>query len=276
MVDLDVLLLRAKQLHPLPASAVRLAGLVNSPHADLGDICEVIAYDPALTASLLRAANSAEAGSASTVSEVQEAVFRLGAARILALVTSAGARRLLKQDSPAYGLREGDLWKHSVAAAAAAEVVAEHASVPLPPETFTASLLHDIGKLIMGRYMTPNHLELIRRAGTEEGLDPLAAEAKVLGLHHGQLGGVMAQHWGLPESIVQGVTYHHDPWTAQNLLCDAVYLSNLVAKHIEGANPVPAPDDEVLDLLGLDGPGLEELIQSAREHFQVISARYNS
>lgn len=275
MVNLDELIHQAQELKPLPASAVRLAGLVSSVETDLDEICEVIAYDQALTLALLRAANSAADAGANGITQMHEAVFRLGAARILALALGAGAGGLLKQRAPAYGLSEGALWRHSVAAVTAAEILSEFATETLPPETFATALLHDVGKLVMSRFVGESELDLIHRAQTEGGLDPLAAESQILSVHHGELGGIIAQHWKLPERIVKGIIYHHTPAAGNDLICDVIYAVNLIAKSVE-APPHPIRlEAEMLEKLGLLESHLGPLAAGTQSHFESVSARYN-
>ena len=100
MISLDALIHQAQSMKPLPASVVRLAALVSSDQTDLEDICEVIAYDQALTLTLLRAANSAADAGANEISNVADAVFRLGGPRVLALALSANTEAKL----PAFAL----------------------------------------------------------------------------------------------------------------------------------------------------------------------------
>lgn len=275
MVNLDELIRQAQDLQPLPASTVRLAALVGAPYTDLEEICEVIAYDQALTMALLRTANSAALAGSEKVAQVHDAVFRLGGARVLSLAMSANTRNLLGRGVPAYGLSEGDLWRHSVATASASETISGYVDAHLPPETFTAALLHDLGKLVMGRFLSPFDLEMIHRAQTEGGLDPLAAEKQILTVHHGELGGIIAQHWSLPERIVKGIIYHHTPAEGLDTICDAVYLANLIAKRIEKAPVTPEIDPEVLKRLGMKPEDVPDLTATALEHFEIVSARYN-
>ncbi len=150
MVELDDLIQHTRELRPLPATAVRLAGMVQSPMLDLTDVSEVVAFDQALTMRLLKAANSAALGGTERFTVASEAVFRLGVARVLSIAVAGSVREPLQRDVAAYGLADGELWSHSVATAAAAEVLCEAAGVDLPPETFTAALLHDIGKGLPG------------------------------------------------------------------------------------------------------------------------------
>lgn len=274
MASPDKLIQQARNLQPLPASTVRLAGLVSSDQVNLDEICEVITFDQPLTLALLRAANSAAHAGASDVSQVYEAVFRLGAARVLALALSVNTGKLLKRHLPAYGLDEGGLWRHSVAAVGAAESIAESAAEDLPPESFTAALLHDVGKLVMGRFMSAMDIETIHRARIEDGLDQLTAESQVLGMHHAELGGEIARHWKLPERIVKGIIYHHAPAKGLDLTCDAVYLANQIAKHVENPKFEPAVNRDVLTRLGLAESQMNKVMTSARSNFESVQVRY--
>ena len=276
MVNMEELVKKARELKPLPASAVRLASLTSSMDTDLAEISDIIVHDQALTMRLLRAANSAASGSAMVITDAQDAVFRLGTARVLALTIAANVNTLLKRDDPALRLSESKLWSHSIAAAAAAESLPEFVSISLPPESFTSALLHDIGKLVMGRFLTPQDLEAIQKAQTDDGIDSLQAEKKVLGGHHGELGGIIAQHWKLPESISRGIIYHHTPKEGADPICDAVYLSNIIAKHIEDELAPPTPDLEALERLGLTEQQLEKLTDIAKNRFKVVHARYTN
>ena len=276
MVKLDELVKKARELKPLPATVVRLASLTSSIHTDLTEISDVMVHDQALTMRLLRAANSAASGSAMVITSAQDAVFRLGTARVLALTVAANFNTLLTRDDPALKLSESRVWSHSIAAAAAAETLPEFIEAPLPPEAFTAALLHDIGKLVMGRFLTASDLEAIQKAKTEGGLDTLGAESHVLGVHHGELGGIIAQHWKLPETIVKGITYHHNPTSGGDLICDATYLANIIAKHIEADPFPPTPDADVLERLQVTEEQLDRLADAAQHRFKSVHARYNA
>lgn len=275
MLDLDEIIHKAQELQPLPASAVRLASLLSSADSDLSEITDVVAYDEALAMRLIRAANSASTGGSARVTRPQDAVLRLGFARVLSLSVASSVNSLMKKGVQAYGLNEGSLWEHSIATAATAEVLPEFTTEELPLETFTAALLHDVGKLVMGRYLSKEDLEWIQRAQQEGGVSALEAERQVLNVHHGELGGIIAQHWDLPERIVKGIIYHHNPEDGVDPVCDAVYVSNILAKAITN-QPVGYPNDDSLQRLGLQPIHMEALLGSARARFTVVKARYNA
>ncbi len=229
MIDLKVLTSEIQALEALPATVVRLAALISKEDWSHQQVEEIISLDVGLTSSLLRLANSAAFGASHSIASVREAVIRLGAGSALSLAMAASVHSRLDRSVPEYGLSEGELWVHSVAAALAAEDVAATCGVPVPPEAFTAALLHDLGKLLICRHLRQHELELIGRARTDGGLTRIEAEIEVLGIHHGELGGLIAQRWNLPEAIVKGIQYHHDPDAGGATICDVVWAANLVA-----------------------------------------------
>ena len=234
MLDLDSLAQAASNLDPLPASVARLAAVVASSDPDLDEILDVVKYDEALTATLLRGANSAASGSLNPVNNVRDAVIRLGTGSVLWLAVQSSVRRRLQRPVPEYGLSEGDLWRHSVATSLAAAGLHRYAGVPVPPEAPTAALLHDIGKLLMCRFLGNDVLETIHHAQFDGGLTRIAAEVEILGVHHAELGGLMVQFWGFPESIQRGISYHHTPDEGVDLICYTAHLADVVAKSIGG------------------------------------------
>lgn len=121
VIDLDVISRAAGCFEPLPTSATRLASLVADEIPDVARIVEVVTYDQALTAALLRRANSSWSASRTEITTVKDAVVRIGAGPVVALALGVNVRDRLAVAIPAYGLAEGELWDHSVAATIAAE-----------------------------------------------------------------------------------------------------------------------------------------------------------
>lgn len=242
-VDLESLLQQAQDLAPLPASAARLAALVAQPNVPLKSVVDVVALDPALTARLMRVANSAASGSRMPVKSARDAVVRLGNATVLALAVAGAVGRHLKVSVPEYGLSEDQLWRHSVGTALGVERIAAVCGCPAPPEAFTAGLLHDLGKLIIARFVPKPTFAKIFEA-RNAGRTYFQAEREVLGTDHADLAARLAARWGLPEKIGHGVRYHHTPdapEAAGDLVADTVALANLLSRGLKGA---PMPDFE--------------------------------
>lgn len=251
------------QLAPMSNSVHRLAKLVSDPESQVADITRVVELDEALTANLLRWANSAWSRSQNPVVSVREAVIRVGSGTILKLIVGEKVRRSLSTAAPAYELDENELWRHSVAAALAAESLHLFTDHPVSGAAFTAALVHDIGKLVLGRHLSPEILREIRRLIEEDKLTYVDAEFKVLGTDHAKVGGAVARHWQFPETLVRAIELHHNPDANPDPVLDAVHLSNLTAKLIgaglgsEQLNMLAS--SEAARRLGLSSAGLESL-----------------
>ncbi|MBM3834526.1 MAG: HDOD domain-containing protein [Verrucomicrobia bacterium] len=205
LIDLDAFIKKADELQPLPASTTKLVSVASGTETNVDEITKVISFDPALTMRLLRTDNSAFSGTALTITTVHEAVSRLGTARVLSLAIASHTKPMMRVQLRPYGLSEGALWRHSVIAMLAAESIARVTRVPIPPAASTAALLHDIGKLVMACFISPEILDLIEQGKKIGNLTPLEAEAQILQVHHGELGGLIARHWQLPEAIAKGL-----------------------------------------------------------------------
>jgi HD-like signal output (HDOD) protein len=278
-IDIDALTRSAQHLEALPASVARLAALMAADEPNIQDAVQVVALDQALTLRVIRAANSAASASAVPIATVREAVQRVGLRRVLSLAMAVGVQTRMVRALPEYGLTEGELWRHSVAAALAAESAQAFCRVPLPPETQTAALLHDVGKLVMARFLEPNMLRLLAEAREKGGLSSLRAESELLLVHHGELGGLIAQHWKLPECVVTGITHHHTPGLAGDIIADAVHLANVTAKHAGtgySANEEDRRlDAESMERLGLTTDGFAALCDRVTNRLGAVLALYS-
>lgn len=135
-------------------------------------------------------------------------VIRIGIGTALSLAVASCMQDRLDLALLECDLAQGELWRHSLFAALAAECVASASHVPVSPASFAASLLHDIGKLVIARNLSGDAATCVRRI-LEEGRSRLEAEVELCGLHHGALGGLIAEHWGLPGLITSGIAHLH-------------------------------------------------------------------
>jgi putative nucleotidyltransferase with HDIG domain len=275
--DLTRLARTAPELEPLPMSVTRLACMVADEHTEMTEIAQVIAYDQILTSSLIRTANSADQGARVPVTTVRDAVVRVGTGTVLSVAMAASVGRRMSRPLPQYGLSEGDLWSHSVAAALAAEQMPRFARVRIPPETVTAALLHDLGKLVIARIMTPESIALMTRVH-DQLRARLAAEEQVLHTDHARLGGEVATTWGLPPSIARGIAHHHQLPATMNTIPCAVHVADLVAKAVGAGLEDDNRDPETLRYalsqlsIGIDDFG--RLCEAVAERFHVVRSRY--
>ncbi len=283
-IDLDDLIEQANSLEPLPASATRLAEILSEPDWELEDVVDVVGFDPGLTGKLLGLANGVTKAAQDRVSNLDQAVLRLGAGSVLAVAISSGVKPHLDVALPQYGLSEGELWSRSVAAATVADGLRNFTERRLPMELTTAALLHDIGKLILGRNLDEALLHYLDTARENDGLSEERAEIEVLGVNHAELGGLVAQHWNLPQVIVDGVSYHHAPQDlaavdSDALIAHATLLCSRISDYIVAGDgsELPAMDALLASSkirLGLSNDAFQALCEETRERFEEVRAIY--
>jgi hypothetical protein len=130
----------------------------------------------------------------------------------------------------------------------------------------------------MGRYLDSDVLRSIAEAKKTNGLSQLEAESLLLGMHHGQLGGLIVQHWQLPPGIVSGTIYHHTPTEGHSIICDFTYLANEAAKRIEaefeGCRIRLEIMPDVAQRLGIESRRIDEYRAAVSARFRNVSLRY--
>ena len=138
-----------RNLPTLPLIVTRLLELIEDPGSAIQDLQEVISMDLALTAKVLKLANSAYYGYPREISTLTQAVIVLGLNTIKSLVLAASAYNIFYKELPGYKMARGGLWFHSFLTASFAKMIAKK-KVPAAQETaFIAGLLHDMGKQVM-------------------------------------------------------------------------------------------------------------------------------
>ena len=263
-------MLQVRSFPGMPATAARLLPLLRNPEAGTNRIEEILRYDPGLTANILKLTNSAYFGLPSKVGSVRQAILLLGWKRLLQLVMTMCMSALMKTPVPGYDLPRGGLWRHSVAVSVASELLVKELGCADADAVFTAALLHDIGKLVLGNFVQRDLAQI--REMVAKGISFEVAEFVVLGTNHADVGAWILKGWSLPQELVNAVHWHHDPENCAEhcVLSDLVHAANVVARRIASESPTaghamePAP--EVAERLDLTSSGLEAICeQTVRE-----------
>jgi len=207
---------RAGELPALPRAAVHILAVIDDPRTTATSLEKAVAMDQALTAKILRIANSPFYGAAREIKTVSEAIVRLGFVTIRnwTLVTATKSMFL----APGAGLLYQKIWRQSVLSAMAAQLVSQTVRRCEPDTAFLGGLMQNIGQLVLARSQ-PELFQQVVVLSADEGLPYNVVEQELLGFDHGDLGALLIKEWNLNEELEQAVRWHHrlDHPNAQNV-----------------------------------------------------------
>ena len=253
---------RIRGFPAMPGGVTAILAALADPDSEVEDLEVAIRYDPGLTANLLRLANSARFGCAGGIGSIRDAIVRLGRKRLGELTLAASASSVLDEPVPGYEIPAGELWRHSVAVACAAEELNRRVAGGGNTDVFTAALLHDVGKLVMGEFVGEELSPLERAVADGESFD--LAERGTLGVDHAEIGALILEHWAFPEHLVRPVRWHHRPddCPEPERAVDIVHVADALAMTLgfndglEGLTYSISPG--VVQRLGLSSDDLDE------------------
>ena len=213
-------------------SAPRILATLCQAGASPREVAHVIGQEPTLTARVLRIANSAYYGVSRAIATIDRAVVVLGLDAVRGIAAAACLDRSIMRSGDATPIDTGDLLRHSVATAAAAEALARHGHRALAPEAFIGGLLHDLGVTVQMRLDPQGLANLVNVARAGSYADMRTTEARHLRIGHEHCAAVLFEAWNLPAALVGAVRHHHDPTTAppeQRPLAALVHLGEYLS-----------------------------------------------
>ena len=270
MASVDQLLKNLDKLPAIPVAVTQLIGNLcgaeDDPSAE--PTARIVMRDQALTAAVLRVANSAALGFQMPAATVAEALSRVGENQLLKIALAHASQAALGGAVEEYGLEEGEAWMGALAGALAAEEIARLTRACDPNLAFTAALLRDIGKLAMGLLIPGAEVFEVISCGE---LETTEAERQAWGFDHCQVGAALGRSWGLPDPLVHAIRFHHDPPRDEDLsdpLFDVVHCADslvLMLGYGVGADGLYYHvQSEAHDALGMDRDSTELVLVQAR------------
>ncbi len=222
-----------KSVPMLSPSASQLLQITSRADHDLSDVVALVKNDANLTARVLKIVNSAAFGLVNTITSIDRGISYLGERIIVGIAVGDSAGKLFEKELSGYESAGGDLWKHDLRTAIAAREVVKQSGADISSElAFTAGLLHDIGKSLISDYLQGSVIEAVEMVSTENDLDYLDAEEKLIGFDHTRAGYELAKSWQLPDELAEVILYHHEPAKAKEeyrALVYAVHLGDNIA-----------------------------------------------
>ena len=229
MTTVQALIRKIKNLSPIPAVIHPLLDALNNPNAGMDEVANIIQYDPAITAAVLRTANSAFFGLKHPVESIKDAAALLGMDQIINLVLLKSGAEIFNKQQGGHGQSQCTIWKYSVSSALIAGQIADEIKLPGAAGLFTAALLKDMGKTVLDS-LVENANEKILALMENKGLSAMAAEKEIVGMDHAELGAMIAKMWKFSSNMVKTIRCHHisDAKTMEDMNITVVYLADCI------------------------------------------------
>ncbi|MFN3682948.1 MAG: HDOD domain-containing protein [Fimbriimonadaceae bacterium] len=256
---------RSENLPVLPQAASAVLRLADDPNSSPKMMERAIERDPAITAKILRVANSAYYG-LSNVGSIGRAIGVLGMNAVRSLVIGVVFQQIAsgREQAPSYSKLE--YWRHSLAVAVAARILGKLRLPEAAEELYVAGMMHDVGMLVLDRFC-PEEFDRAIQFARSQHIPLHMAEKFAFGFDHCRVGAMLAERWSLPKLVARAVEFHHSPKAdAESQRATAIVsLADHLAHRVGLTNNVPLPKlpdwTEAREIVGVSEEQLEVIQQ---------------
>ncbi|WP_461210416.1 HDOD domain-containing protein [Desulfocurvus sp. DL9XJH121] len=265
---------RIKELPAPPSVAAKILNSVLEDSPDFSSLSQFVESDQALTLKVLRMANTAAYGHRGKVVSVEQAIATLGFDTLRASILSVIVRESLYRAPLGGDPLLTHVWKHTLACAVAAGLLADHVLPGRGPMAFAAGMIHDCGQLVLLSAL-PEGYEPLVRAAADNGPALLAAEPGAVGVEHTQVGKWLLGSWGMPDQLTDAAWLHHHPAEAlaglgdNGRLAAVVGLADILAHDVmlDSAPSSPENRQDLIEFLGLGQDQMDDVATRLGEGF---------
>ena len=274
--DLNRIIARVEDLPTLPRTVLKITELVNDPKSSARDLARIITDDQVLAARLLRLVNSSFYGFPQRISTITGAIVLLGFDAIRNLLLTTSVFDLFPTRKNGSLIRQEQFWDHSLGCAVGAKILGNHLRYDKVEELFVSGLLHDIGKIVEMIFL-PEAFKQIVNLVKDENILMIAAEERILGYRHPEVGKLLAEKWNLPPKLASVILRHHQPSEAGRFALEAaiVHLADILCRSLNigygGDNKMPALDKTAWNSLRIRSQAIESILAEINKEFNDIS-----
>lgn len=213
----------------MPQAVHRTLKVTNDQKTGAGELAHVITSDSAISAMVLKKANTAHFGKSEPIVNIQEAIVRIGFSETKNLVLGLSVINNFDKERKSLGFSRLSFWEHSLAVGIFAKHIALQSKVCDSHYAFVAGLLHDIGKMVLDEYATDDFdqaLEVANRKRIPIG----AAERETYVITHNEVGQSLLEKWQFPPVIQKVAMYHNNIAEAEaTVIPEDLVLVKLIA-----------------------------------------------
>lgn len=205
-------ILRAvKTVRPLPDVAHRVLDIVQTTDFAIDQLVAVVRTDPTLVARVLRLCNSARTGLETPITSIGDAITYLGSRNLVQLVLVTCSAGMFAGTPGSLYADPTALWRHSIGCAFASQAIAMRTGEAAATTAFTIGILHDVGRIALGRVADEERLvQTVLASADLANADHVALERRAFGFDHATVAGFVADHWRLPRTLAEALRDHHD------------------------------------------------------------------
>ncbi|KUO61089.1 histidine kinase [bacterium BRH_c32] len=241
-------------LPSIPHIITEVSQLLDNERTSASDLCKVISKDQSIAAKILAVANSPLYGLPRRVATIDFAIVIIGFEHIKNILLALSLVEAFKVRKTS-DWNHRDYWRHSIMTATAAKRIADDLRYPKSGEVFTVGLLHDLGLVVLQKYMNFDFKKIIE-ISTKENIPLYEAEIKVLGYTHENLAEFLLEKWNFPNYITDSVLNHHTPSKSEKnpVLSSLIHLVDYMTQKMKIGDFVWDNDykfdTNIIDILG--------------------------
>ncbi|HEX4119365.1 MAG TPA: HDOD domain-containing protein [Verrucomicrobiae bacterium] len=248
---------RIRTFPTIPSLYLEVISALNNPDATTEDVGAIVAKDMAMTTKMLQVLNSAYFSLPRTITDPGEAVGILGFETVKSLIMSVKLMSQYDKIKPVY-FSIDNIWRHSTRVAKIARefCLIEMGDPVLAASSYTAGLMHDLGKVILAANFDQQYSGAHALA-RKQGLPLWEVEKDIFGANHGEIGAYLFGLWGMPANIIEAAALHHHPARAAEKTfgpLTAVHIANALEYEDNPGNDtlvIPVLDTHYLAQLDL-------------------------
>lgn len=265
-IHIDTILNSIQELPPMPAVINKLLSIVGDPESSVNEIIQVIKFDEALVAKVLKVANSTVYNrSIKKIGTIEDALVRLGNNNLLNVIMAGTCSGYFNITGEGYGVDRAELWRNAIAASLLSARIADKIGFKDKNTLFAACMLHDIGKVILDTYIKENAIQvdlIVNKHSTEFN----EVEQNLFGVNHAEVGAKIVESWDFPEDIKSAILFHHNPEKSEKhkdlvyivSLCDILCLMAGIGIGLDGLNY--KVNQDILDRFNLSNIDIQKYL----------------
>ncbi|AXR67097.1 HDOD domain-containing protein [Leptospira mayottensis] len=208
-----------------------IQAMIEKPNSSIAQIAEVIKKDVALSANILKLANSAAFIRANKVETLDRAIQLIGLKELSQLLFSLGTKQILENKFPVFL----SIWEKSNQCAFYCKLIASRTELPKDAVSnlMSAALLHDIGEIILISLEERTMKNIGKISASKEIASAVSMEEAALGITHTKVGALIAEKWNFPDLYAKAMEFHHRPLTVEEEYISyiyPIYLADMMIK----------------------------------------------